>query len=271
MHKYLLPPSLILTFTAAVVSGLGALAQTPTPLPKPASSTLRSEAQIVDQVCDFLKAQKSFTFEMDISYDDVLDSGAKVQYSAYQRVWVSKPNRLHSDYVGDERTTSLFYDGKSFTLYAPNSNYYLTVEAPDNLDAFFDEVEEKLGVTIPMSNLLVSDPCAYMKSDVQQTMFIGVDLVNREPMYHILLLGNDRDYQIWVTQDGKPLLRKAIITHKTLPESPQYTVFFSNWDFSPKIPANTFTFTPPQGAIEIESLPAEESLPTTGNSNVPKN
>jgi hypothetical protein len=90
-------------------------------------------------------------------------------------------------------------------------------------------------------------------------------------MYHILLLGEDRDYQMWVTQDQQPLLTKAIITYKTLPGAPQYTVFFSNWNFNPQIPADTFTFKPPEGAIEIEFLPAEEFLPTTGNSNVPQN
>jgi hypothetical protein len=122
-----------------------------------------------------------------------------------------------------------------------------------------------------MSNLVASDPCAAIKSDVQRTMFVGVDMVNRIPMYHILLIGNDRDYQIWVTQDKQPLLRKAIITYKTLPGSPQYTVFLSNWNFKPKIPADTFTFTPPEGAIEIEFLPAEQFQPATGNSNVPQN
>ena len=265
--KYLLIPSLLLTFVAPVVSGTGVLAQTPTPPSSQAGTWLRTTDQVVDQVCDFLKAQQSFTFDMDVSYDDVLDSGAKVQYSAYQRVWVQKPNRLRSDYVGDERTTSFYYDGKSFTLYAPNLNYYSTKAAPNTLDAVLDQVEEKHGITIPMSNLVASNTCADMKSNVQRTMFIGVDMVNRIPMYHILLLGSDRDYQIWVTQDKQPLLRKAIITYKTLPGSPQYTVFLSNWNFNPKIPADTFTFTPPQGASEIEFLPAE-FLPATGNSNV---
>jgi hypothetical protein len=251
-----------------MVSGTGVWAQTSASPSNQARTGLRTTDQVVDQVCDFFKAKQSFTFDMDVSYDDVLDSGAKVQYSAYQKVWVQKPNRLRSDYVGDERTTSFYYDGKSFTLYAPNLDYYSTKAAPDTLDAVLDRVEQKYGVTIPMSNLVVSDPCADMKSNVQRTMFIGVDMVNRIPMYHILLLGDDRDFQLWVTQDKQPLLRKAIITYKTLPGAPQYTVFLSNWNFNPKIPADTFTFTPPEGAREIEFLPAEGFLPTTGNSNV---
>lgn len=75
----------------------------------------------------------------------MLDSGGKVQYSAYQKVWVQKPNRLRSDYVGDLRTTRFYYDGKSFTLYAPNLNYYSTKAAPATLDAVLDQVEDKYG------------------------------------------------------------------------------------------------------------------------------
>lgn len=265
MFKFLLIPSLLLACAVPVVSVTGALAQTPASPSSQTDNSLRTTDQVIDQVCDFLKTQQSFTFDMDVSYDDVLDSGSKVQYTAYQSVWVQKPNRLRSDYVGDERITRFYYDGKSFTLYTPDLNYYSTKAAPNNLDAVLAQVEEKYGITIPMSNLAASDTCADMKANVQQTIFVGVDMVNRVPMDHILLIGSDRDFQIWVTRDKQPLLRKAIITYKTLPGSPQYTAVLSNWNFNPQIPAETFSFTPPEDAVKIEFLPAT-ILPTTNPS-----
>jgi hypothetical protein len=271
MLKFFLISSLLLVCATPMASGIGVLAQTPTPSSSQAdtNTNLATTNQVIDQVCDFLQAQQSFTVDIDITYDDVLDSGNKVQYSAYQSVSVQKPNRLRSDYVGDERNTRFYYDGTSFTLYAPDLNYYSTKAAPNTLDAVLAQVEEKYGITIPMSNLVASNTCADMKSNVQQTMFIGVDMVNRVPMNHILLIGNDRDYQIWVTKDKQPLLSKAIITYKNLPGAPQYTALLSNWNFNPQIPAETFTFTPPADATKIEFLPVE-SLPTTGNRNFPQ-
>jgi hypothetical protein len=278
MLKSFLIPSLLLTVAASVVSGTEVLAQTPAPAPSPtvtpapapspAVTGLRTTDQVVDQLCDFLKAQQSFTFDMDVSYDDVLASGSKVQYTAYQKVWVQKPDRYRSDYVGDERNTRFYYDGKSFVLYSPNLDYYATKEAPATLDAVLDQIEAKYGVAIPMSNLVASDPCADLKSNIERTLFIGVDMVNRLPMYHILMIGDERDFQLWVTRDKQPLLRKAIITYKTLPGSPQYTTVLSNWNFKPQIPADTFTFTPPEGASKIEVLPAKV-LPDTGDSTSP--
>ncbi len=256
MFKSLLISALLTTCTASLVSGMGAIAQTSPSPAKPPIANLRSTTQVLTQVCSFLEAQKAFSVDMDITYDNVLTTGEKVQYSAYQNLLVQKPNRLRSSYVGDERVTNLYYDGKSLTLESPNLNYYGTKAAPATLDAVLNQFEQEYGVTIPMSNLASSNTCAEMKSDVKRSIFVGVDMVNREPMYHILLSGSDRDYQIWVTRDAQPLLKKAIITYKKLPGSPQYTVYLSNWNFNPQLPADAFTFTPSKDAIQIEILPA---------------
>jgi len=279
MFKKPLTSSILVACTLLLMGGTRIIAQTPaqpaaqptaqptaptakptTPAAKPGTG-MRSNYQVVQQLCKFLQAQKRFTVDMDIYYDEVLTTGEKVQYSAYQRLWVEKPNRLRSQYVGDQRVTNLYYDGKSVTLQAPNLNYYATKNAPSTLDATLNQFEEKYGITIPMSNLVTSDTCADMDADVQQAKFVGVDMVARQPMYHILLTGIERDYQIWVTRNEQPLLRKAIITYKDLPGSPQYTVYFSNWNFKPRIPANTFTFTPSKDEIKIEFLaPSGDAL-----------
>jgi hypothetical protein len=266
MFKSLLIPVLLTACTSFLVNGAGASAQPPAFPAKGTGPGLRTTNQVLDQVCRFLEAQKAFSVDMDITYDDVLASGEKVQYSAFQTLWIQKPNRLRSDYVGDERVTSFYYDGKTATLESPNLNYYATKAAPATLDAALDQFQQKYGVTIPMSNLAASQTCADMKADVQRSLFIGVDMVNRMPMYHILLSGKERDYQIWVTRDPQPLLQKAIITYKTLPGSPQYTVYLSNWNFKPQISPDTFTFTPPKNAIQIEILPAMENRTVTQTS-----
>ncbi|MGH2415933.1 MAG: DUF2092 domain-containing protein [Microcystaceae cyanobacterium] len=233
---------------------------TPSPTSLP-SIRLKTTDELLNQVCNFLKAQQSFTVEMDVTYDNVLESGEKVQYSAYQKVWVRKPDRLRSDYIGDERQTRFYYDGKSFTLLTPDLNVYATKEAPSSLDEVVGNIEDNYGITIPMSNLVVSNPCTVIQSEFQKSLFVGTDMVNRVESYHILLVGQDRDAQIWIGKGEPPLLLKAIITYKNLPSSPQYTALFSDWNFNPSIPDNTFIFTPPEGALVIEFLtPPEGAL-----------
>ncbi|MGL5032552.1 MAG: DUF2092 domain-containing protein, partial [Microcystaceae cyanobacterium] len=235
-----------------------ALAQIPTP---PTDTPTRTTEQLVNEVCDFIQSQKGFSVEMAINYDQMLEIGSKVQYSASQKLLVEKPNRLRSDYVGDERTTSFYYDGKNFTLHAPNLGFYNTKPAPANLDGVLDQIESKYGITLPMSNLFASNPCADLKAQTQGSFFVGNDLVGNEETYHILLQGKDRDFQLWISQGQPPLLKKAMITYKDLPGQPQYTAILSNWNFQPKLPTDAFTFTPDKDDIKVEFIPIDKISP----------
>ncbi|MEA5509747.1 DUF2092 domain-containing protein [Crocosphaera sp. UHCC 0190] len=219
---------------------------------------VKTTEELLNKVCNFLKERSTFTVEIDITYDNILQSGEKVQYSAYQKVLVNKPNQLRSDYVGDQRNTSFYYDGKNFTLFNPNLNLYGTKPAPSNLDEAVNNIEEKYGITIPMSNLFVSDPCNAIKSEIQESLYLGSSLVNRESTYHILLVGETRNIQLWISQQEPFVPLKAIITYKDLPESPQYTAMFSNWDFKPEIGSDTFTFSPSEDTFQIEFLPSDK-------------
>ena len=252
----ILPP-LLMACTMPFITASKVLTQTLPSSTKLPSTGLRTTDQVLNQVCNFLKDQKSFTVEMDITYDNVLDSGEKVQYAAYQKVWVTKPNQLRSDYRGDERNTNFYYDGKSLTWQNTDLDFYATKAAAPTIDRVLNNVEVKYGVTIPMSNLFVDDPCAKVTSNIQKSVFVGSNLVDRVPAYHILFTGEDRDWQMWVSRSGQPLPLKIVITYKNLPGSPQYTAILSKWNFTPKIPAQTFTYEPSEEAIGIEFLPAE--------------
>ncbi len=102
--------SLFVTCTIPFISASKILAQTAASSTKLPSTGLKTTDQILNQVCNFLQAQKSFTVEMDLTYDKVLDAEKIVQYGAYQKIWVRKPNQLRSDYIGDERNTRFYYD-----------------------------------------------------------------------------------------------------------------------------------------------------------------
>ncbi|WP_036946523.1 DUF2092 domain-containing protein [Pseudanabaena sp. PCC 6802] len=212
---------------------------------------------ILKKACDTLRTKQAFTVDVDITYDNVLDSGEKVQYSAFQQLSVKRPNQLRADYTGDERHSSFYYDGKTFSLLAKKANLYATRPAPATIDAAIAEIEEKYDVTIPLSKLVVSDPCSEIAPNIKKSTYIGFDMVNRVPSYHFLFTGEEKDFQVWISDEAEPVPQKLVITYKELPGAPQYTAIFSNWNFKPQISANTFSFTPPAGTGKIEFLPSE--------------
>jgi hypothetical protein len=211
--------------------------------------------ELLNQVCDFLKSKQSFTVDMDITYDNTLESGSKVQYSAYNQVSVQKPNMLRTNFVGDEAERSFYYNGKFFTLSSPDRNVFSTKEAPATLDELVNVIEEKYGFTIPMSNLFVNNPCSAIEKATEEPLYIGSDFVNRVETDHLLIVTDDWDGQLWISQETPPLIKKVIITYKKLPNFPQYTVLFSNWNFNPSISPDIFEFKPSEDDVQIEMLP----------------
>jgi hypothetical protein len=226
----------------------------------PTTSTVFPKEQpeaILKKVCNILSAKNSFTVDVDITYDNLLDSGEKIQYSAYQKLSVKRPNQLKADYSGDERNTTLFFDGKTFTILAKKLNLYATGPAPASIDAAIAGIDEKYNITIPLSDLLVTDPCKKIIPNIKNSIYVGFNMVGRVPSYHFLFAGKENDFQLWISDDPEPVLQKVVINFRDMVGAPQYTAVFSNWNFNPQIPDSTFKFIPPVGSGKIEFLPSE--------------
>lgn len=225
----------------------------------PESPTFPTEdAQaILKKACSALIAKPAFTVDVDINYDNVLDSDSKVQYSAFQQLTVKRPNQLKADYMGDERNRIVYYDGKTFTILDKKLNLFATSPAPATIDAAIATIAEKQDIIIPLSDLLVSDPCQKIIPNIKNSIYVGFNMVNRVPSYHFLFAGKENDFQLWISDDPEPVLQKVVITYRDLPGAPQYTAILSNWNFNPQISDNTFRFVPTVGAGKIEFLPSE--------------
>jgi hypothetical protein len=246
--------SLITAFTATLGIPIKTFAQV-----SPQSPTFPTEdAQaILKKACSILTAKSAFTVDIDINYDNVLDSGSKVQYSAFQQLSLKRPNQLKADYTGDQRNTTFYYDGKTFTILDKKLNLYATSPAPATIDATIAKIEEKYNITIPLSDLLVSDPCQKIIPNIKDYLYVGFDMVNRVPSYHFLFAGKENDFQLWISNAPEPVLQKVVITYRDLPSEPQFTAILTNWNFNPQISDSTFKFIPPVGAGKIEFLPSE--------------
>ena len=202
-----------------------------------------------------LTERDRFAFEADITFDNVLEGGEKVQYAAVQSIVMERPNGLFAQYLGDLRSTQFYYDGTSATLYNLDNNLYVTVEAPETLDETIAKIREERDISIPLSKLLVSDQLALVTPGIERQEYLGLGLVDRVPAHHLLFVGEEVDWQLWVSDEYEPVPLKLVITYKDLPGAPQYTAVFSNWDLQPVIATGEFTFVPPEGAQQIEFLP----------------
>ena len=119
-------------------------------------------------------------------------------------------------------------------------------------------VFDRYGFSVPISDLVYSDPYKALTGHVQHGFWVGLHAVDGTPCHHLAFLQETIDWQIWIEDGPRPVPRKLLITYKDEPGSPQYTARLSGWDFHPRISDGWFEFRPPVGADQIEFLPVTD-------------
>ena len=206
---------------------------------------------LLHSAADYLKAQKSFSFNADIRYDDVQPSGLKYQLHAVSTYEVTRPGDLFVSYTGDRRSADFYNDGKTFVFYDRIANVYGTAAATNDNDTTLNSVFAKFDFTVPLDDLVSNDPVKSLASRLQNGYDLGSSSVAGVATHHLLFTQADINWQIWIDDGATPLIRELSITYKNLPGQPEYTATLRDWKFAP-IDASTFSFTPPKDAIHVD-------------------
>ncbi len=211
-------------------------------------------AELLRKMGDLIKNSKEYSFHAEILYDDTLPSGQKLQFAAAQDVSVKRPDEVFAQYMSDVEGREFWYDGKSFTLLDKTKNLYSTAKAAPTIDGTLEEIMSTYGYTPALSDFLYSDPYKTLMKNVLSGFYVGPGDVNGTDCYHLAFVEKYIDWQIWIETGDKPLVRKVIITYKTVPESPQYMAVFSDWKFDISLPDKLFVPEIPAGAKEIDMM-----------------
>ena len=207
--------------------------------------------RIMERTCEQLKSAPAFSVTADTSYDDVLESGLKVQYQRYSELVMDRPDHLRIDGESDKGSRIILYDGKTLTVFDADRNMYVQAPAPDTIDATLDKLEEH-GISLPLDDLMSSEPCAWLHDGVQEGFYGGRHYLDGSFVHHLLFRVAAADFQVWIQGSEVPVIRKVIIEYREEEGVPRYETRLSDWNFRPAIEAGEFSFTPPEGASRIE-------------------
>ena len=213
--------------------------------------------KLLRQMSDYLNSLKHFSFHSENTYEEIIPSGQKLQFSSAVEVYVRRPNRYRAKITGDTHNQQLFYDGSAVTLLDTDLNYYATLDAPPNIDAALDHVLESFSLRPPLSDLIYSNAYGVMTENVISGFYVGLHIVHGVKCHHLAFCQDDIDWQIWIEDGNEPLPRKIIITDKNMKGSPQVTGLFSNWNFNTYFHDSTFDFVAPNKAENIQFFSVE--------------
>jgi len=242
----------MLVAVAAAAQNRPATSQAAPPTSTDSAPAIAEQAdRLLKEMAAYIGSAQEFTFRADITFDHVLPSGQKLQFSAAEEVVLQRPGRLYVEWNGDLGARQFWYDGRAVTVYDPATPFYASEAAPAEIDSMLDQLVPKLSFAPPLADFLYRDPYKSVRGNIQYGFDLGQNDVNGRTCRTLAFVEKNIDWQIWIENGPQPTPCKLTITYKMQPAQPQFTAIFSDWDFTPRIAEPVFTPELPPGAQKI--------------------
>jgi hypothetical protein len=205
----------------------------------------------LERMGGFLRTLQEMAIKEEHMTDEVLESGQKIQLHGSAELKVKRPNRLRADLTSDRKARQFFFDGKTFTIFAPRERYYAKVDAPPTIAELADVLIKRYDLELPLADLFYWGTPKSGIADIRAGTNVGPSTVDGVLCDHYAFRQQDVDWQIWIQRGPQPLPRKLVITTTSEPSQPQHTVLM-RWDLVPRLDERQFVFAPPKDAMRIE-------------------
>lgn len=210
----------------------------------------------------YLRTLKAFQLKADVVTEDVQTDGQKVQTLRAVDLVARRPDRLFADVMNDRQRRMFFYDGAHFTLYAPRTTFYATVDAPSTIEKLADDLEDKYDVELPLIDLFRWGTPEGNTDAITAATDLGPSAINGVTCEQYAFRQDGLDWQLWIQRGDAPLPCRIVITTLTDDARPQHTTNYS-WNLAPSYDDETFTFRQPPGS---KPIPLAKVLPATVDS-----
>ena len=211
---------------------------------------------ILNRMTVFMDTLQQFTFHAENTEDRLLSSGQKIQFAWAVDVAIRRPNRFRASVKGDEKDQQLFYNGRTITLWKPHLAYYGILVAPPSIEEALDFASESFGLHAPLVDFIRHDSFDPLPPFIYSAVYMGQHLVHGISCHHLAFRQDDLDWQVWIDDNNTP--RKFLINFKDEEGSPQFTAYLNEWNFSPSLSDDIFSFNPPEDTKEIEFMKVEK-------------
>ena len=205
----------------------------------------------LDKMSTFLGTLQSIDVTSQTSRDLVTNDGERLQIDGTAHYKVRRPNGFVIETVSPLRKRKYIYDGKQFTIFAPEMGFYSTVPAPPTNAQVLDVLWDKFGIQLPLEDLFRwNDPAEHRREKVQSGFDVGPATIDGVDTEQYAFRQDKVDWQIWIQKGDQPLPRKLVIIDRSDPANPAYSARLT-WNLNPTVTAADFTFQPPADAKSI--------------------
>lgn len=205
---------------------------------------------------------KAFSFRSVATMDEPAATGQLVQVTRENRMVVRRPDRLVVESQQGDDTMFLWYENKALTLLDKVANTYATIGVPGRIDEMLDDIANNYGLTLPLVDLLFSDPYRVLTAETQMGRYVGLHEVDGVKCHHLLLTQETIDWQIWIDAGKEPVPRRFVVDYKSYPGRPEFSAVLRDWNLSAPVGDELFKPTIAKDAKKVELAELFEATET---------
>ncbi len=198
-----------------------------------------------------LRSLKAFTVTADVTTEEVLDSGQKVENANTVEITARMPNKLRVATSSAERSRKIYYDGKTVTIYAEKLKYYGSFAAPATISEAIEVAAKKYGLEIPLADLFLMGTDRFDTKSITEAIYVGPQLIGGVLCDQLAFRQPGVDWQICIERGKAPLPRKLVVTGTGGDPAQPVRRSILTWKAGTAPEAAAFTFVPPKGATRI--------------------
>ena len=219
------------------------------PAPAASPSVAPDALAALERMGAALRSKNLFTMKADVTKEEVLGSGEKLQFASTLDISARRPDRFRISNVSDVQDRQIYYDGKSLTVYAPKLGLYGTIAAPATIAQTINVASDRYDIETPLADLFTWGTNNSAAAQLTSGFLVRLEHIDGRACNHYAFRQPDVDWQIWIAEETA-LPCKLIITNTQDDSRPQYTAVM-RWNFPPAIADNVFAFAPPASANKI--------------------
>jgi len=203
-----------------------------------------------------LRSHTAFDLKAEVTNEDVLRSGQKLQYEGTLNIRARRPDRFKVSAVSDLKDRQIFYDGKTVTIFSPRLGMYGTFDAPPTIAQALQTARERYDVQLPLADLFTWGTDDNQFARLTSGFMVRPEHIDGKLCNHYAFRQPEADWQIWIADDESALPCKLVITSTGDSSRPQYSAVL-HWSFPETIDEDVFTFKPPADAQRIVVIARE--------------
>src|SRR5664279_3069454 len=149
--------------------------------PAPAAASAAADAAVInDKAIErlnamgaYLRALKVFTVDAQVTVEEVLDSGQKVENALSIDIAARRPDMLRVETTSAQRSRKVYYDGKTVTIFGEKIGYYGSFPAPATIGETVELAAKKYGLEFPLADLFLMGTDKFDTKSITEAIYVG--------------------------------------------------------------------------------------------------